>query len=196
MKNSKKGISLIVLVITIIVIIILAAAVILTMQKSNPIADARTAVEKEDYTEAQNAYNMWLSKVMVKQLDTVAFNGWIAADGITMSTYADTAKGGATGANGKRLSDGYIKSLDTTKDAIDIDKTITVGFATSSNARLNSDVVNNLVSKVTISQLGLPEQVNAIYVVNNKVIGLYKNSTISFLDVGTDTITVDQTTTK
>ena len=48
MKNSKKGISLIVLVITIIVIIILAAAVILTMQKSNPISDARTAVEKED----------------------------------------------------------------------------------------------------------------------------------------------------
>ena len=45
MVNTKKGISLIVLVITIIVIIILAVAVILTIANNNPIGNAKKAVE-------------------------------------------------------------------------------------------------------------------------------------------------------
>ena len=192
MKNSKKGISLIVLVITIIVIIILAAAVILTMQKSNPIADARTAVEKEDYTEAQNAYNMWLSKVMVKQLDTVTFTGWIG-DVSTMNTNKNNGKNETTKAY---LGDGAIKTLttsDSSSTATSAPLVPSKGFATSSGAKLNSEVVDELVSTVDISTLGLPEQVKAIYVKDNKVIGLYKNSTVSFLKVSTDEIIVDQT---
>ena len=189
MKNSKKGISLIVLVITIIVIIILAAAVILTMQKSNPIADARTAVEKEDYTEAQNAYNMWLSKVMVKQLDTVTFTGWIGDDAIITKL-----NGKATGTNINILKDKAISKITETLEskALVADATA-CSFETSSGAKLNSEVINNHVKKVSISYLGLPDQVKAIYVKNNRVIGLYKNSTVSFLNVSTDVITVDQT---
>ena len=187
MKNSKKGISLIVLVITIIVIIILAAAVILTMQKSNPIADARTAVEKEDYTEAQNAYNMWLSKVMVKQLDTVTFTGWIG----DVSDF-----NGKTNGHSQYLTDGKINSIttnDSSSTATSAPLVSSKGFATSSLAKLNSEVITKYVSTVDISSLGLPEQVKAIYVLDNKVIGLYKNSTVSFLNPSTDEITVDQT---
>ncbi len=186
MKNSKKGISLIVLVITIIVIIILAAAVILTMQKSNPIADARTAVEKEDYAEAQNAYNMWLSKVMVKQLDTVTFTGWIG-DVTTMNANKENGK------NQAYLGDGAIKTITAADSSSTAPLVSSKGFATSSGANLNSEVITNYVSTVDISKLGLPEQVKAIYVLDNKVIGLYKNSTVSFLNPTTDVITVDQT---
>ena len=79
MKNSKKGISLILLVITIIVIIILAAAVILTLNNNNPIANARVAVDKSDYLEAQDAFNLWIQKVMTEQLDSVTFYGEISS---------------------------------------------------------------------------------------------------------------------
>lgn len=64
MKNSKKGISLIVLVITIIVIIILAAAVLLSLQKNNPIENANTAVADSDLDAAQSAFNILMGKVM------------------------------------------------------------------------------------------------------------------------------------
>ena len=191
MKNSKKGISLIVLVITIIVIIILAAAVILTMQKSNPIADARTAVEKEDYTEAQNAYNMWLSKVMVKQLDTVTFTGWIGKSSV-ISTLNTKATLGKT-EDKTYLQDKAIDTITTTDSSVSGATVPSKGFMTSSGAKLNSEVINELVSTVSISTLGLPEQVKAIYVKDNRVIGLYKNSTVSFLNVSKDEITVDQT---
>lgn len=64
MKNSKKGISLIVLVITIIVIIILAAAVLLSLQNNNPIQNANTAVADSDLDAAQSAFNILIGKVM------------------------------------------------------------------------------------------------------------------------------------
>ncbi len=50
MKNNKlkKGISLIVLVITILIIIILAVAVIITINKNNPIENAKQATQKND----------------------------------------------------------------------------------------------------------------------------------------------------
>jgi len=60
----KKGISLIVLVITIIVIIILAGAVILSLANNNPIAQATTAVYKQDKVAVQSAVNMFLAKLM------------------------------------------------------------------------------------------------------------------------------------
>ncbi len=46
--TKKKGISLIVLVITILVIVILAVAVIITLNKNNPIENAKYATEKND----------------------------------------------------------------------------------------------------------------------------------------------------
>ena len=48
-KDSKKGVSLIVLIITIIVIIILAAAIILSISKNNPITNANKAVNENDF---------------------------------------------------------------------------------------------------------------------------------------------------
>ena len=64
MKNSKKGISLIVLVITIIVIIILAAAVLLSIQNNNPINNANKARYSSDADAAQSAFNILMGKVM------------------------------------------------------------------------------------------------------------------------------------
>lgn len=61
MKNSKKGISLIVLVITIIVIIILAAAVLLTMSKNNPINSAKQAVSDNDVAELKSAMALYIA---------------------------------------------------------------------------------------------------------------------------------------
>ena len=176
MKNSKKGISLIVLVITVIVIIILAAAVILTMQKSNPIADARVAVEKEDYTEAQNAYNMWLSKVMVKQLDTVTFTGTIVN-----SKFATEYAAGFKSNNAVP-----------TKFKTKITSTVGANTVTSSGAALNSEAIS-LVDDVTLDQIGLPDRVKVIYVENNKVVGLVKDATVSSLNVSNDVISVDTT---
>jgi len=60
----KKGISLIVLVITIIVIIILAGAVILSLANNNPIAQATSAVYKQDRIAVQSAVNMFLANQM------------------------------------------------------------------------------------------------------------------------------------
>lgn len=64
MKNSKKGISLIVLVITIIVIIILAAAVLLSIQNNNPIENANKARYSSDKDAAQSAFNILMGKIM------------------------------------------------------------------------------------------------------------------------------------
>ena len=95
MKNSKKGISLIVLVITIIVIIILAAAVILTLNNNNPIANARVAVDKSDYLEAQDAFNLWAGKMMAEQLDALTFNGSITVDSHSLTYTTGTQTSGS-----------------------------------------------------------------------------------------------------
>lgn len=64
MKNSKKGISLIVLVITIIVIIILAAAVIITLNNNNPIASANEAKYRSDLANMQAVFTNVVGKIM------------------------------------------------------------------------------------------------------------------------------------
>ena len=61
-KDSKKGISLIVLIVTIIVIIILAAVVVLTISKNNPVSSAKEATFKEDMTSIQDELSMYISK--------------------------------------------------------------------------------------------------------------------------------------
>ena len=66
MKNSKKGISLIVLVITIIVIIILSAAVLLTMSKNNPVDNAVLATYSSDKAEIKSAISLFITNYMAK----------------------------------------------------------------------------------------------------------------------------------
>jgi hypothetical protein len=67
----KKGISLIVLVITIIIIIILAGSVILSIAKSNPISDAKSASTGSNGVEIQSATNVYLTKIMTAFKDDV-----------------------------------------------------------------------------------------------------------------------------
>ena len=114
MEDSKKGISLIVLVITIIVIIILAAAVILTLNNNNPIANARVAVDKSDYLEAQDAFTLWIQKVMTAQLDSVTFYGKITDKAPTATGTIKVALGTA--------GDGITPAASTLLKAINIDK--------------------------------------------------------------------------
>ena len=71
MKNSKKGISLIVLVITIIVIIILAAAVILTLNNNNPIKEANDARYASDVANMQAVLTNTVSKIMAANQSTI-----------------------------------------------------------------------------------------------------------------------------
>ena len=66
MKNSKKGISLIVLVITIIVIIILAAAVLLTLNNNNPIENSKTATFQNDCAEVKSALALYVGNFIAK----------------------------------------------------------------------------------------------------------------------------------
>ncbi len=66
MKNSKKGISLIVLVITILVIIILAAAVLLSLNNNNPITNSKQAAFDNDVSEVRSAINLYISNFLAK----------------------------------------------------------------------------------------------------------------------------------
>lgn len=66
MKNSKKGISLIVLVITIIVIIIIAAAVILGLTKSNPINNSKIASMTNNRDSIYSTVSMYVSQITAK----------------------------------------------------------------------------------------------------------------------------------
>ncbi|MEG0872913.1 MAG: leucine-rich repeat domain-containing protein [Clostridia bacterium] len=85
MKN-KKGISLIVLVITIIVIIILAAAVILTLNKSNPIENAKEASFKNDIKDYSEALELYISK---QTLDSL---GEFKKENLDKKAYKETEK--------------------------------------------------------------------------------------------------------
>lgn len=99
MKNSKKGISLIVLIITIVVMIILAAAVILTLNQNNPTKNANQATYDSDVAEIQSAVAMYVGNYMAKSngISPFAATGTIrigaeartdklTADGITNQT--------------------------------------------------------------------------------------------------------------
>ena len=88
MRNSKKGISLIVLVITIVVIIILAAAVILSLNNNNLITNARRAVNENDFSETNSAFAIALQDVVITQLDNVVLSGYAAAAGFTGAGYS------------------------------------------------------------------------------------------------------------
>ena len=72
----KKGISLIVLVITIIVMIIIAGAIIISLNSSNVIERANTAVTESDLANARNA-------AMLAYAELAAGNDGIAIDPAT-----------------------------------------------------------------------------------------------------------------
>lgn len=87
MKNSKKGISLIVLVITIIVIIILAAAVLLSLQNNNPIDNANKATFQNDASEIKSSIALFLGNYMAKSNGVSPF---LATGEITIGDTART----------------------------------------------------------------------------------------------------------
>ena len=71
MKNSKKGISLIVLIITIIVIVILATAILVSVINNNPISEANKARYESDRDNMQAVFTNTVGKIMSKELGTV-----------------------------------------------------------------------------------------------------------------------------
>lgn len=87
MKNSKKGISLIVLVITIIVIIILAAAVLLSIQNNNPVENANKATFRNDASEIKSGIALFLGNYMAKSNGVSPF---LATGEIEIGTTART----------------------------------------------------------------------------------------------------------
>ena len=66
MKQSKKGISLIVLVITIIVMIILATAVILTLNSDGIMNKANVAVDASDEASVKNLVSLAWSEAYIR----------------------------------------------------------------------------------------------------------------------------------
>jgi len=98
MKNSKKGISLIVLVITIIVVIILAAAVIISLQNNNPMTEANKARYSSDVANMQAVFVNAVGKAMADQemVITVAADDNIN-DGIVAYWLGDKVDGDKTG---------------------------------------------------------------------------------------------------
>ena len=105
MKNSKKGISLIVLVITIIVIIILAAAVLLSLQNNNPIENANTAVADSDLDAAQSAFNILIGKVMADCQGSATITAG-TGDKLIGTTFTVDGKDVIKGADGKFTTEG------------------------------------------------------------------------------------------
>ena len=102
MKNSKKGISLIVLVITIIVIIILAAAVILTLNNNNPIAEANDARYASDTANMQAVLTNTVAKIMAANQSTITITPTTIGDNeltkqIPYTLAYPTSEGNATG---------------------------------------------------------------------------------------------------
>ena len=90
MKNSKKGISLIVLVITIIVIIILAAAVILTLNNNNPIKEANDARYASDVANMQAVLTNTVAKIMAANQSTIEITPTEITDGNLKATIGYT----------------------------------------------------------------------------------------------------------
>ena len=74
----KKGISLIVLVITIIVMIIIAGAIIISLNSSNVISQANTAVESSDIANIKSALALDYADIMAVNNDKDASNDYTA----------------------------------------------------------------------------------------------------------------------
>ena len=109
MRKQKKGISLIVLVITILVMIILAGAVIITLNNTNIINKANTAVSETD-------------KATEKEAMSVAVASSLSKDGIIDFEYLDShLPTGVSGTNG--IYEGYVTYTVSQKGRITTDGT-------------------------------------------------------------------------
>lgn len=98
MKNSKKGISLIVLVITIIVIIILAAAIILTLNKNNPIEEANDARYASDTANMQAILTNVVAKIMAEKQSVITIASPMEVSNTKNLTFTfDSALDGTSG---------------------------------------------------------------------------------------------------
>ena len=163
--NSKKGISLIVLVITIIVIIILAAAVILSLSNNNVLTNSRIAVNANDFSEVQSAWSISLQGVIAKQLDNVVLSGEITSAGFTGMGYAGE-KPTTTGT--KTLSDVAI----TAANSITISS---MGLPASfTNIAIKDNVVNGIVKN---KQLMYKDSEGTLRVMNANFTGTIEAST-------------------
>ncbi len=67
--TTKGGISLIVLVITILIIVILAVAVIITLNKNNPIENAKYATEKNDISMLEERAKLIVNDMLLLGVD-------------------------------------------------------------------------------------------------------------------------------
>ena len=84
--NKRKGISLIVLVITILVMIILAGVVVVSLQKNNPIENAKKARVMTDITTFKQEYEQNLASMLVNN------EGEFQKSEINASTYEEMKK--------------------------------------------------------------------------------------------------------
>ena len=80
----KKGISLIVLVITIIVMIIIAGAIIISLNSTNVMASATSAVKASDLANAKYVVSLAYADVMTQNHDTDDTNDY---DATTATAY-------------------------------------------------------------------------------------------------------------
>ena len=151
--NSKKGISLIVLVITIIVIIILAAAVVMSLSNNNVLTNSRTAVNESDFSEIQSSFQIKMQAILVKQLDSVVISGYIDKSGFVGRGYAGTEPTGTvyhegdTGATASNLTPSTI-----------------------------SQSVQDDIKDLKISSLDLSDsKFSYVAIANNKVVAIVKN---------------------
>ena len=148
--NSKKGISLIVLVITIIVIIILAAAVVMSLSNNNVLTNSRTAVNESDFSEVQSSFQIKMQAILVQQLDSVVISGDINVDGFDGCGYA-----------GKEPNDNAVRK--------------TVGSNTATPSTI-SQSVQNAIKDIDIARLDLSEsKFTHVAIANNKVVAIVKN---------------------
>lgn len=140
MKNSKKGISLIVLVITIIVIIILAAAVLLTLNNNNPIENANTAVTESDKSEIQSAVTIMMSSIMADVANSVTLVP--ASDGAIVGTKfqitGSTSEFVKKGTSGKWEIGTSTEAYSITADDLGINATTLANYTIDANGKVSS----------------------------------------------------------
>ncbi len=110
MKNSKKGISLIVLVITIIVVIILAAAVIISLQNNNPMSEANKARYSSDAANMQAVLVNAIGKAMAFNEEVITIHeSSVGENGVAKEIPASDQVSFTLGSSATATSVGVIK---------------------------------------------------------------------------------------
>ncbi len=138
--NSKKGISLIVLVITIVVIIILAAAVLLSINNNNPFDNAKEAVSENDKDETQSAINLLLGNIMADIQDSVKISGTDSGDVLVNNAKVVTSSGASVYYDSTNkeytLTNGSNTEVTLSADTLDIDEDVLKGLYITSKGKV------------------------------------------------------------